>query len=68
MAYMIYQQYTTAIKEGYANHPRQDIKQHAASARTCREWLESLEIDPQLRATLVEQIQALEDAFGELMR
>ena len=66
--YMIYQQYTTAIKEGYANHPQPDIEQHAAAARTCREWLETLEIDPQLRATLVEQIRALEDAFGDLMR
>ncbi len=67
-SYQIYQQYTTAIKEGYANHPRQDITQHAAAARTCREWLKSLEISPQLRATLVEQIRALEEAFAELIR
>ena len=66
--YMIYQQYTTAIKDGYADHPQPDIAQHAAAASTCREWLESLEIDPQLRAALVEQIRALEEAFGELMR
>jgi hypothetical protein len=65
--YMIYQQYTTAIKESYANHPQPDITQHAAAAKTCREWLESLEIDPQLRAALVEQIRALEEAFGELI-
>ena len=65
---MIYQQYTTAIKEGYANHPRPDIEQHAAAARSCREWLESLEIAPQVRDGLVEQIAALEKAFGELMR
>jgi hypothetical protein len=66
--YMIYQQYTTAIKEGYANHPQPDIAQHAAAARTCREWLETLEIDRQIRAALVEQIRAIEDAFGDLMR
>jgi hypothetical protein len=66
--YMIYQQYTTAIKEGYASHPKTDIAQHAATARTCREWLESLEIDPQLRSTLVEQIKTLEEAFQDLMR
>lgn len=65
--YMIYQQYTTAIKEGYANHPQPDIAQHAAAAKTCREWLESLEIDPQLRGALVEQIRAIEEAFGELI-
>jgi len=66
--YMIYQQYTTAIKEGYAGHPQPDIAQHAAAAKTCREWLESLEIDSQLRAALVEQIRALEEGFRELMR
>ena len=66
--YMIYQQYMTAIKDGYANHPQEDIAQHAAAAGTCREWLDSLEIDPELRAALVEQIRTIEEAFGELMR
>ena len=66
--YMIYQQYTTAIKEGYADRPQADIAQQAAAAGTCREWLESLDIDPQLRAALVEQIRAIEEAFEELMR
>jgi hypothetical protein len=66
--YMICQQYTTAIKEGYANRPRSDLKQQAAAARTCREWLEALEINPQLRGPLVEQISALEEGFRELMR
>jgi hypothetical protein len=68
MAYMIYQQYTTAVKEGYADHSQPDIAQQAAAAKTCREWLESLEIDPQIRDALVEQIKALEEAFGDLMR
>jgi hypothetical protein len=68
MAYMIYQQYTTAIKEGYADHSRPDIAQQAAAAKTCREWLESLEIDVQIRDGLVEQIRALEEAFGDLMK
>lgn len=66
MTYMIYQQYTTAIKAAYADHP--DVAQHAAAARTCRQWLESLEIDPQLRTALVEQIRALEEAFKDLMK
>jgi hypothetical protein len=30
--------------------------------------LESLEIDPQIRDALVEQIKALEEAFGDLMK
>ena len=66
MAYMIYQQYTTAIKEAYADHP--DVARHAASARACREWLASLEIDPKLRGGLVEQIRVLEEAFQDLLR
>ena len=53
MAYMIYQQYKTAIKEAYANHA--DAAAHAQSARAYREWLQSLAIDPKLRDQLVEQ-------------
>jgi hypothetical protein len=64
--YMICQQYTTAIKEAYANHPPQEIAHHAATAKSCREWLASLEIDPQLRGALIEQIEALEEGFREL--
>jgi len=66
MAYMIYQQYTTAIKEAYTHHP--DLARHAAAAKTCREWLASLAIKPELRNTLVEQITALEEAFQDLLR
>jgi hypothetical protein len=66
--YMIYQQYTTAIKEGYASHSPTDIAQQASAARTSREWLESLEIDPQLRSSLVEQIRTIEEAFEDLMK
>jgi hypothetical protein len=66
MPYMIYQQYTTAIKETYAGHP--DLARHLDSAQACREWLESLEIDPKLRHVLVEQIAALEEAFRDLAR
>jgi len=66
MAYMIYQQYTTAVKEAYTHHP--DVARHAATAKTCRQWLASLEIKPELRSVLVEQIMALEDAFQDLLR
>jgi hypothetical protein len=66
--YMICQQYTTAIKETYAGRPRSELEQQAAASRRCREWLASLEIDSQLRGTLVEQIEALEEGFRELMR
>ena len=65
MTYMIYQQYTTAVKEAYINHP--DVAHHAAKAKACREWLASLAIKPEIRDSLVEQIRALEQAFEDLM-
>ena len=66
--YMICQQYTTAIKEGYAGRPRTELERQAAEAKRCREWLASLEIDSQLGGPLVEQIEALEEGFRELLR
>lgn len=63
--YMIYQQYTTAIKEAYAGE--EDVARQAESARQCREWLESLRIDDQLRDSLVEPIEVLEEAFQDLV-
>lgn len=68
MVYMMYQQYTTAVKEAYATRPRSELAQNAAAARASREWVESLDLDPQLRGALVEQLRALEDAFHALMR
>ena len=68
MAYMIYQQYTTAIKEAYAHRQGPDVAKHAAAARSCRQWLASLEIKPELRSALVEQIMALEEGFQDLLR
>lgn len=65
MTYMIYQQYTTAVKEAYANHP--DIAHHADQAKACREWLASLTIKPEIRDSLVEQMRVLEQAFEDLM-
>lgn len=63
--YMIYQQYTTAIKNAYAG--KQDVAQHAETARLCREWLESLRIDRDMRNVLIEPIRALEEAFKDLL-
>jgi len=65
MAYMIYQQYTTAVKEAYAHHP--DVAHHAAAAKACRQWLASLEIEQEIRDSLVEQIKTLEQAFEDLL-
>jgi hypothetical protein len=63
--YMIYQQYITAVKNVYSG--RQDLEQHLETARLCREWLESLEIEVDLRNALVEPIQVLEEAFQDLV-
>lgn len=64
MAYMVYQQYTTAILDAYAGRP--DVAEQLESAQECRRWLQSLDIDPKIRATLVEQAQVLEAAFERL--
>jgi hypothetical protein len=64
--YMIYQQYTTAVKEAYRDAP--DVAQNAAAARLHRQWLESLRISEELRNALVEPIRALEEAFADLER
>jgi hypothetical protein len=63
---MIYQQVTTAVRRGYAGHP--DVGAQHRAARNCREWIESLDIDPTLRETLAEPYRALEDAFAALAR
>ncbi len=66
MPYMIYQQYTTAIKEAYAGQAA--VSENYEAAKSCREWLESLQIDPKLREPMVEQIAAIEEAFKDLVR
>lgn len=64
MAYMVYQQYTTAVKRAYRD--RADVAEQRARARAFREWLQSLEIDPAIRADLVEQALALERGFQDI--
>ena len=64
MAYMIYQQVTSAVRQAYAGHP--DVTANRARARECREWIESLEIDRSVRSTLAEPFRVLEEAFATL--
>ena len=66
MAYMIYQQYTSAIKAAYADNP--NIAVEAKTALSYRRWLQSLDISPHLRDPLVEQARAIEEAFAEAAR
>lgn len=63
MAWMIYQRYTTAVIEGYGGRPVDD---HLDAARAHRRWLEGLEIDVGLRASLVEQAKAIEEGFEQI--
>lgn len=64
--YMIYQQYTTAIKNAYSD--RQDVVLQVQKAKESREWLESLDIDIELRDALVEPVRSVEEAFKDLLR
>jgi hypothetical protein len=64
MAYMVYQQFTTAILDAYAGSG--DVSEHLERARSYRQWLEGLEIEPSLRSVLVEQAATIEGAFGRL--
>ncbi len=63
MAHMVYQQYTTAVLDGYRGRP--DAAERLAEARAYREWLESLELESRVKATLVEQARVVEEAFAQ---
>lgn len=63
--YMIYQQYTTAIRDAYSG--KRDVLLHLENARLCREWLESLDIKIEIRNALVEPIRVVEEAFQDLV-
>lgn len=65
MAYMVYQRYTNAIVDAYAGHP--DVASNLEAAAAHREWLESLDIDPAVKSTLVEQARTVEAAFAHLL-
>jgi hypothetical protein len=58
---MVYQRYTTAVKRGYQDRP--DVRAQHARVVEFREWLQSLDIDVEIRAELVEQARALEHGF-----
>ena len=65
MAYMVYQQYTNAIVDAYAGHP--DVPGNLKAATAHRKWLESLDIEPAVKNTLVEQARTVEAAFAHLL-
>jgi hypothetical protein len=68
MAYMVYQQYASAIRDAYGDGREADeLRGHLAEARRARAWLASLEVDPAIRASLVEPMAVVEDAFEGLV-
>jgi hypothetical protein len=66
MPYMIYEQYKTEVKRAYRGSEKLD--ELYAQAKSYREWLEALQIDERIRNSMVESVQAIEEAFRELIR
>jgi hypothetical protein len=66
MAFMLMQRLTTAVLDGYRD--ADDVSAELEAARAHRVWLESLTIDGRVRAGLVEQAVAVEEAFERLGR
>lgn len=64
MAYMVYQRYTTAVLEAYADDPH--VFHHLAAARSHRMWLATLTLEPAVKSALVEQALVIESAFERL--
>ena len=68
MPYMLYSQYKAAVADGYRERSASEIRHHAQRAGDCRDWLQSLDISPAVRDGLVEQINAIQEAFEEILR
>jgi hypothetical protein len=66
MAYMTQQAVTTAIRDAFRQRP--DALAHADEAARFRAWLISLPLEPQLIASLVEPVAALEDGLRDADR
>jgi hypothetical protein len=66
MAYMAQQAVTTAIRDAFRRRP--DALAHADEAARFRAWLVALPLEPQLIASLVEPVAALEDGLREADR
>lgn len=66
--YMLQQRTTTAVREGYRGADVTALRDELTEASHARAWLEGLEIDPAVRASLVEPIAAVEEALAEILR
>ena len=66
--YMVQQGATTAVRDGYRESATAEVELQLAEARRARAWLQGLDIDPEVRAWLVEPIGVVEEAFAEIAR
>lgn len=66
--YMVQQRTTTAVRDGYRDAQPSEVERQLESARQARQWLETLAIDGEVRAWLVEPIAAVEEALAEVAR
>ncbi len=66
--YMVQQRVTTAVREGYGEAEPAEVQRQLERARATREWLQALAIEPEVRAWLVEPIEAVEEALAETVR
>jgi hypothetical protein len=66
--YMVQQRTTTAVRDGYRDAAPGDVEEQLAKARAALEWLRGLDIEPDVRAWLVEPIAAVEEALAETDR
>jgi hypothetical protein len=66
MAYMLYEQLTTAIRQAYQDSP--ELNDHLQQAQALQDWLAGLEIEDRLRRSALEPILALQAGFEEAQR
>ena len=66
--YMVHQRTTTAVREGYREAAPEDVERQLAEARRTRAWLEILDVDPEVRAWLIEPIAVVEESLAEITR
>ena len=66
--YMVQQRTTTAVRDGYREAEPAEVERQLVEAQRARRWLEGLEVEPDVRAWLVEPVAAVEEALAEIVR
>jgi len=66
--YMVHQRTTTAVRDGYRDASTEVLAEQLDRARSARAWLEGLDIEPDVRAWLVEPVAVVEETLAEMAR